>query len=344
MNHGSGWYAARPMRAHPVPLPAYLTVVPPAGYAVAPAMVGAIATAAWELREQALAELNPAELAEVDQAGSEALAVDSATLRLAAAGNVRYPPAVHPATVQEAFTAEPRGESRALIAELTAADPSCQNGWEGLYLVVLNRPVPAHPWQIAEIASICTPAKDPSLMMPSNVIDPPPPTDLPLPAARIPALVADYWQAWVDTGRPPGHDMFNAGPFTTELGKQLARDDRQDSTYRAGRLGFLQPIRQHYRFSPAYGSWTFAAQGFHGHADFLVCATIAVRARLTPTGHSTLDQAANRHGWGALLAPGRYREIDTLDVHPTCALERSNGSIDLIGGSYRPVAAWGLSA
>lgn len=298
-------------------------------------MVVAIATSAWDMREQALATLNPTELTEVEQPGSEALAVDQAMIRFAAAGNVQREPSVQAPTVQEAFTSTPHGTGRTLLAELTAADPSCQSGWTGLYLLVLVRPTESQPWRIAEIASVCTPAQQPEQVLPSNIIDPPPPTRLPIPAASIPKLIAAYWQSWVDTGGPPGRDVFDPGPWTTQLGGQLASQDRQGSSYGPG-------IRQRYHFYPAYGSWTFAAQGVHGHADFLVCTTVAVQAQLTPGGPSGwLTQPADRHNWGALLAPGHYRVIYTLNVHPTCALESSDGKLDLIGGSYRPVAAWG---
>lgn len=307
-----------------------MTVVPPPGYAVSPDTVVGIATEAWDLRRQAIADLNPTELAEVDQPGSEAWAVDRAMITFVAAGNVSREPGRPAPIVEEVFTSVPHGSGRQLLAEIEAADPSCQSGWSGLYLLVIVRPRPTQPWRIAQVASVCTPTKHPGLEMPSNIIDPAPPASMPEPAAQVPGLIAAYWQSWVDHGRPPARNLFWPGPWTTQLGARLASQDRQGSTYDGG-------IRQRYHYYPAYGSWTFAAQGPHAHADMLVCTTVAVRARLTAAPGSHLYQPPDRHNWGALLAPGHYREIDTINVHPTCALELSTGRLDLFGGDSRPV-------
>ncbi len=141
------------------------------------------------------------------------------------------------------------------------------------------------------------------------------------PRSTFLALLAQYYQSFKDTGRPPSNDRFKVGGTANGYGSQQA-------TARQGNIA--EGSRNHYDFSadPRAGEWEFA--GAAGHP--IECGTVLDTSTNTPIGAYGLLQNADRTNFGMPLAPGTYSSITTTTTHPTC-IDDVDGVLDAAGDS-----------
>ena len=198
----------------------------------------------WSDRQQALVRLDPDQAAVVDQPGSEALATDKALIELTAVGGQRTAQSVQADIGQVIVPSSATTYPLAFLGEVST--PAIAGNAQVTMLVVTKRSGTT-PWRVAFTTDYSATGTTPLYLFPT-----PGATSIPFAPASVPDQLAAYWQYWLDDHRGPPDTPFDAGIWTTMLGKQIAANTQ-------GRVenGGLDSVRIDYR--AVYGPWTFGA-------------------------------------------------------------------------------------
>jgi hypothetical protein len=277
----------------------------------------------WTVRQDALATLDPNQIAVVDQPGSEAFATDKAFIELAAEGGQNAGPSSRqPDTQDIAISSSTTTYPLALLAEVADATGDAS---QEVTLMVITKRSATTPWRVEFTTNYITKGTFPQYLVPT-----PGATSIPFAPATVPAKLAAYWQSWLDDHHAPAGSPFNAGYWTTTLGAQIA-SNTQGATINDG----LNTARIEYRAK--YGPWVFGPPG-----DLpIVCTGIGATVYDDAVGASSMYQDHYRQNWGGLLAPGEYRHIVTTGVHPSCILETADSHLSVLGGDIADISTTG---
>ncbi len=173
-----------------------------------------VVAALWTARQDALAELDPQQIAVVDQPGSEALAADRALITLSSeGGQLSGPLRAQPESDWIAVPSSASSYPLTLLGEV--ASPGSK-GEEQVTLLVITKRSTTTPWRVTFTTDYSTKGSAPSYLLPTLNV----PT-VPIPPASVPGLLASYWQTWVDDHHAPVDSPFDPGYWTTTLGAQI---------------------------------------------------------------------------------------------------------------------------
>jgi hypothetical protein len=312
---------ALPVAAAPPSLPQVLYAGSASEPTITPAQAREVVSAWWPLRLDALAtdDLTLAHALEGGPAMQHDDFVSRSNRGYAAAGQPTQPGvrmALSP--IQTLSVAVPRqGSLPAQFLAMVTTTTGATSGAPGTVLqdlLVFARPRVEEPWRaMFEIAYQGSP------LSPLLVPDSGPPADrFAVPArrpswldpAKIPGLLAAYWQSWRDTGHPPASSPFADGVDTTQRGQLLAGEHSRIR-------GF--GIEDHERFAVDSNDavWQFSAI----FVSNLYCFTIRGTDDERPSSPGgLLRQPASRLSYGGALPPGLYSRIVTERAWETCAL------------------------
>jgi hypothetical protein len=306
------------------PLPTWLASAGVPAGSNEPRYADQVLSTLWGLREHALSQLDPNELAMVDARSSEALATDVALVKLASVGQAtgnRVP--FEPEVTQVVITGSTASYPHTMLGEVNSTGPTAPR--QSITLLVLSKAGPDQPWQI----SLTTNYTVTHGYNPFVFTSPASTATAAVDARQFPQELADYWRTWLIKHRAPA-SPFEAGPWTTTLGASLAQTT-QDQTVNQG----LNTVHIDYR--PAYGPWMFP--GPDGRP--IVCSGILATLTSTAVGSQLMRQDPYRWNWGGLLAPGYYRIITDVGVHPSCIVEQAHDRLLVLGGDVQEVAETG---
>ena len=279
----------------------------------------------WSVRERALVQLDPNELAQVDGQSSEALATDVALVKLASVGqatgnHVPFEPEITSVVITGSTTSYPH----TMLGEVNSTGPTASH--QSITLLVLSKAGPVAPWQILLTTNYTVSRGYNPFVFTSPASSATPSVD----PRRFPQKLAGYWHTWLVTHHDPS-SPFEAGPWTTTLGASLAQTT-QGQTVNHG----LNTVHIDYR--PAYGPWVFP--GPKGMP--IVCTGILATLTSTAVGSQLMRQDPYRWNWGGLLPPGYYRVITDVGVHPSCIVEQPDTSLLVLGGDVQEIAETGV--
>lgn len=328
------YYGPQPMHHSAQPLPSALYAVGgnEGAQLVTPHLALAVTAQLWTLRQDALSSLDPDELALVDEPGSEAAAADTTMVNLAAAGQVNPATIRHPYPLlnDTAILGDTSTYPLSVLGEVETLPPGSPPADTDVYLMVIIKDSPTTPWRVSLVTGYSPPPSG-SPFFPSA-----PPSGNPvLPPATLPAILAHYWQHWLDHHRPPPNSPFLPGQWTTVLGSQLANQRTPSGGILNGSVTGTARVIHTYR--PAYGPWIFP--GPTGQP--LVCTGITSEARYSAIHDTYLYQDPYRQDFEASLPPGLYSGVHLSAVHPTCILEIPGGRLLLIGGDAQDLPSTG---
>ncbi len=277
------------------------------------------------MRERALVQLDPNELAQVDGQSSEALATDVALVKLASVGqatgnHVPFEPEITSVVITGSTTSYPH----TMLGEVNSTGPTASH--QSITLLVLSKAGPVAPWQILLTTNYTVSRGYNPFVFTSPASSATPSVD----PRRFPQELAGYWHTWLVTHHDPS-SPFEAGPWTTTLGASLAQTT-QGQTVNHG----LNTVHIDYR--PAYGPWVFP--GPKGMP--IVCTGILATLTSTAVGSQLMRQDPYRWNWGGLLPPGYYRVITDVGVHPSCIVEQPDTSLLVLGGDVQEIAETGV--
>jgi len=124
-------------------------------------------------------------------------------------------------------------------------------------------------------------------------------------AQELPAAMAAYWQSWADHGGPPVDTPFSTNGSLLDRGTAIVNGRRHLAQIGAAR-------------STHYTRGTLAYSFPIGDHSTMVCSSVHWRSETTPAAGGALVQPDDRSEWGDLIAPGRYRSIETQGLRQSC--------------------------
>jgi hypothetical protein len=324
----------------PIALPPALTLSNPVGSAtlVTPTQASAITATLWRVWEQALISRDTTALTQISAPG----ALLNGELYECAWPSLGCVPETTERPVNSVTTIVPVQQTYPIyfLAEVsTIQDIANLDGpahWvPWVELQVLTKASASAPWRLSfdtgyDGTDDRTPPLLPFELQPLAASTSSPQADQyngqPAPAVSTPApaflsLLAQYYQSFKDTGRPPPGSQFAAGGAADGYGSQLATNPQDNVA-----LG----SRNHYDFTadPGAGEWEFSGPG----GLPIECGTVLDTSTNAPVGGPVLLQNPDRTNWGMALAPGAYTKVITDTTHPTCVFD-VGGVLDAAGDS-----------
>jgi hypothetical protein len=222
-------------------------------------------------------------------------------------------------------------------------NPVLQTSYYGgaLRLDVLAKDSPSAPWRLTFSTETGSANATPPTFLNVTTLthagsedgaDGPSATVLTGPITKVPDLLAAYYQAWNDTGKAPPHTPILSGPYTSQMGAQIAS---------GGGQGALSDGNHYFKYwkedVAATGVWSFGVRlsstaKLDPENPFLMqCFSLEVANDVTPgPNEKTLVQRASEIDWGPGLAPGVYSRIVQSTVHNSCVV--TNGKAYLVIG------------
>ena len=290
---------------HAEQLPAALSAPPPGRASlVTPAGAHAVIEALWPLRDRLLVERDVVTLRAIER--GPALAVDVSRITSGGAPN-RFPPSVRaPAELRTYVPRRTRWPVSFLVEAVTTSA-----GVPHLEVMIVVRRAADAPWQLTFDTGVGAGKGFVPQLMPSHEdgdgYDEVPHLTWLVAEDVVPAL-ARYWQAWLETGKPPLRGpAFSPGTWSDKYVARIA--GRQD---KRGRNGLPDHVEYGARRAPPSEVWTFGVYG----GQELVCSPLVQMDTWTGPAH----QDAERQKWGWDLAPGVYRTITSTIVREPCVI------------------------
>jgi hypothetical protein len=280
-----------------------LSAPPPGrGPLVTPAGARAVVEALWPVRDRALINRDVVTLRAIER--DPALAVDLSRLTSGGAPNRIRPDARAPAQLRVYVPRQTHWPVRFLVEAATTSA-----GQPFLELMVVVRRNAHTRWQVTLDTGVSgspdyTPHPDPS-NEDADGYDKVPNYAWIAADDVVPAL-ARYWQAWIDTGKPPPRGpAFSPGTWTDRFARKIAGTQ--------GKRG-LNGLHVHTDYGdvrvPPSEVWTF---GVYGGTE-LACSPLVQ----TDTWTGPTSQDPDRQKWGWDLAPGIYRTVSARVVREPC--------------------------
>lgn len=335
----AGLFAPRRTVIHPPPhphgfgVPASLKVTNgPGDVLITPEQAAAAVRAWWPLEEQALAQNDVTATDALTIGPAQTLDDGVSADNLARGGNLRRARPLQDLKVLVPERAAYPGYFLAEVLTTTYGDPP--QAWQELLVFV--RPQAGVAWKVALDTGLAgkwpaftaAPAAETGYAAQ-------PEGEFAYPPERVPQLLADYDQAYVERGRASALSAAYLEPgywTTTEL-----RSEFEDVVNLRE-----QDIVESWQYSVAPeqdGLYQFAvARGAEVHA--LVCFNLRYRRELAGLGR-TIKQDGARDNWGGWLAPGQYSSISLAGIRQTCVLDPPQGRLGQVAANGGLVSAAG---
>ncbi|MHB8318812.1 MAG: hypothetical protein ACYDEP_06235 [Acidimicrobiales bacterium] len=193
--------------------------------------------------------------------------------------------------------------------------------------LVFRRASRDSPWLIV-FATSYTWGRYPLLSIGDSFSVPPGPPSLLAFANRLPGDLAQYWQAWKDTGKAPLVTPFVNSGYLLSHGTDIAnaqsywraRGNSETTSYYSG-----AGVDGSYAFTTRYGA-------------ILLCTTVRWTSTIRATSKSTsVNQPFTRDEVTPQVPPGNYRWVRQLGIRESCFLVAPNTVPSVLGergGTY----------
>ncbi|HUC14003.1 MAG TPA: hypothetical protein VMS00_06075 [Acidimicrobiales bacterium] len=181
--------------------------------------------------------------------------------------------------------------------------------WPFVELLVLSKAHPASSWALTFEDAYGAEGHVPPLVPIASVNG----YNAPFSGSTVPVgsflpLLAQYYQSWKDTGKPPAASIFAENGDAYRWGEYFA-ESPEGNVYRETRQDYDFTVDQ------VAGKWIFTT----ADAQPIVCGTLLDTSTNTPVVKGEeLIQNQTRTNWGMQLPPGLYKQVITKTIHPTC--------------------------